>query len=97
MAKKEKSQMSAQEKKVADSKRDAEKQAKFVSLASKRMDKALKAVANLGNLSNRGSYSYTSTQSAQMIRALAEAVKAVESRFAAPTAAKGGSGFQFSA
>lgn len=92
---KDKKQLSPQEQKVADAKREAAKQAKFVELAQKRASKAIHAIRNVGNLSNRGSYSYTSEQVSKLMTALAEEVKAVNGRFTAPAAAKAKPQFTF--
>lgn len=89
--------MSPQEKKVADSKRKAEKGGKFVTLAQKRASKAIKAIRNCGNLANRSSYDYNEAQVRQLIGALANEVKALETRFTATKSDKVESAFVFSA
>lgn len=71
------------------------KAANFLKLAPKRMTRALKSIEVIGNLSNRGSYSYDPAQVAQMMNALAEAVKGVNARFSAPASKEAPSGFQF--
>lgn len=92
---KEKKQLSAQEQKVADSKRAEQKSAKFVELAQKRMTKALAAIGNIGNLANRSSYNYNADQVAKLTTALANSVKSVAERFNAPAAQKSKTGFTF--
>lgn len=87
-----KSTKSPQEQKVERSKA---KSAKFLELASKRMTRALKAIEVIGNLANRNSYTYDDAQSNKMVAALAEAVKAVQQKFAAPAGKSGPSGFTF--
>lgn len=69
--------------------------ANFMKLAPKRMTRALKAIDVVGNLANRNSYTYTSEQATQIVTALAEAVKAVGSKFTATASSKSTEGFTF--
>lgn len=70
------------------------KAAKFVELATKRVNKALNAIRQLENLSNRGSYSYTDEQAAKLVSALGAAVVKVRDRFTS-TGKKEEGGFSF--
>jgi len=66
----------------ATKKSDAEKAAKFKELAQKRTIKALKAIAQIGNLST-SNYVRTDEQVKMILEALDDACEAVEKRFAA--------------
>lgn len=54
---------------------------KFVSLANKRVSKALKNIRLIGNLSNRSNYDYTENDVAKILRALQDEVSACRKRF----------------
>ena len=54
---------------------------KFVQLANKRVNKAIKDLRLVANLSNRGSYSYDEAQVRKIIRALKKEVENVKARF----------------
>lgn len=73
--------LSAQEKIVADSKRKAEKSAKFSELASARVSKLLSQIENVQRLSNRNSYVYTEEQVGKIMKALEAAFKGLEASF----------------
>jgi len=73
--------------------KSAEKSQKFRALAESRTNKAIEAIARIGNLSNRQIYEYEETEVRKIVRALRDAVSAVEARFASPRA-KGGGGFK---
>lgn len=62
---------------------------KFVDLAQKRVNKAIKMLDLIGNLSNRSNYSYTDEDVKKIIKVLTVKVKEVESRFDAHTGSKG--------
>jgi hypothetical protein len=55
--------------------------AKFVELASKRVNNALNAIRLIGNLSNRSTYSYTKDDITKIFRAIDEEVQGVRQRF----------------
>lgn len=57
------------------------KSAKFLRLASARMEKTLSAISVIGNLSSRANYEYTEEQVAAMHKALSDAVSATMSQF----------------
>ena len=54
---------------------------KFVELAEKRVNRALKDIKLIGNLSNRSNYSYTDKDAKAIIMALRKAVDEVKARF----------------
>jgi hypothetical protein len=63
------------------------KNTKFVTLAEKRVNNALKAIKIIGNLSNRNNYEYTDKDVKKIVAALRQEVQTVEQKFSA-----GGSG-----
>ena len=63
---------------------ESEKRAKFRELAQARTNKAIEAIARIGNLSNRQIYEYDEAEVKKIIKALREAVSAVESKFDSP-------------
>lgn len=73
--------LSAQEKIVADSKKKAEKAAKFSELASARVSKLLAQIDNVQRLSNRNSYVYTDEQVGKIMTALESAFKGLHASF----------------
>jgi hypothetical protein len=54
---------------------------KFVSLASKRVSRALKDIQLIGNLANRSNYEYTDADVTKIFKALTEEVAACRKRF----------------
>lgn len=54
---------------------------KFVELAEKRMNRAIKDLRLIGNLSNKNNYSYTDMQANKMLVALEQELKALKARF----------------
>ena len=70
-----------------------DKHQSFRDLAESRTNKAIEAISRIGNLSNRQIYEFEEAEVRKVIRALRDAVSAVESRFASPRA-KGGGGFK---
>lgn len=61
---------------------------KFVSLAEKRTTNAIKHIRLIGNLSNRGNYSYTEKDVAKIVSSLTSEVKAMKDRFQATGSGK---------
>jgi len=57
-------------------------QEKFVQLANKRVNKAIKDLRLIANLSNKNSYSYNEAQVRKIIRTLKKEVDNVKARFA---------------
>jgi len=54
---------------------------RFVSLAEKRVTKAIKDLRLIGNLSNRTNYSYTDQDVKKIVRALEDEIKSLKRRF----------------
>jgi hypothetical protein len=54
---------------------------KFVQLAQARVNKALKDIQLIGNLSNRSNYDYTDEDVTKIFRALNEEIAACKKRF----------------
>lgn len=68
-----------------------EKHDKFKELAESRTNKALEAIARIGNLSNRSLYEWEEVEVKKVIKALRGAVADVEQRFDSPKSKVGGS------
>ena len=66
---------------------NSEKLQKFERLAEKRMASAIRTLRLLGNLANRSNYSYSQEHVSQMLRALKNELRSLESRFLDKTAA----------
>lgn len=62
----------------------ASKRDRFRRLAESRTNKALSAIAIIGNLSNRHVYEYDEAEVKKIVRALRDQISAVEERFSAP-------------
>ena len=60
------------------------KRNKFVELADKRVNRALKDLRLIGNLSNRSAYDYSDKDVKVILQALQREVDAVRSRFGRP-------------
>jgi hypothetical protein len=60
------------------------KRSKFIELATKRVNRSIKDLRLIGNLSNRSAYEYSEDDVRKIIRALQREVDAVKSRFAGP-------------
>lgn len=58
-----------------------EKRAKFVGLANKRVNRAIKDLRLIGNLSNRSAYTYTDDDVRKIVRALQRELDSVKARF----------------
>jgi hypothetical protein len=71
---------------VSDSEQSglSKKRRKFRALAESRTNRAIDAIARIGNLSNRHSYDFEDVEVRKIIRALRDAVAAVEGRFTSP-------------
>jgi len=65
---------------------------KFVRLATKRVNNAIKTIQLIGNLSNRGNYDYTDKDVDRIFGALAAEIKICRERFAS-SGAKNKTGF----
>jgi hypothetical protein len=78
----------------AERKKGSAKNRKFRELAESRTNKAIEAISRIGNLSNRQLYDYDESEVRKIMKALREAISAVETRFASPRT-KAGGGFKF--
>lgn len=58
-----------------------DKAAKFIELANKRVNKAIKDLQLVGNLANRQNYEFTDEQSKKIIRVLQQEVEQVKQCF----------------
>lgn len=58
-----------------------DKAEKFIELANKRVNKALKDIQLVGNLANRQNYDFTEDQAKKIVRALQQEVDAVKQTF----------------
>lgn len=65
-------------------KTEDQKKLKFRTLAENRTNKAIHAIAKIGNLSNTQIYKFEESEVRKILRALREAVSAVENRFESP-------------
>lgn len=65
---------------------------KFVRLATKRVNKALKAIQLVGNLSNRGNYEFNERDVEKIFSALSAQIRICRERFQT-SGPKGGAGF----
>ena len=54
---------------------------KFIRLANSRVNKAIRSIRVIGNLSNRSNYSYTQDDVEKIFRALQEELKRCRKRF----------------
>jgi len=61
-----------------------EKRERFVRLAVKRVNRAIRDIRLIGNLSNRAVYEYTEEDSRKIVRALQKEVENVRARFGGP-------------
>jgi hypothetical protein len=62
----------------------SDKRDKFVSLATKRVNRAIRDLRLIGNLSNRSAYSYTEEDVKKITRALQREIDAIKTRFGGP-------------
>jgi len=60
---------------------ETERRAKFVHLAERRVANAIKQIRLIGNLSNKGNYSYTPKDAEKIVSALSREVRALKARF----------------
>jgi len=61
--------------------RDDDKRVKFVSLAERRVNRAIKDIRLIGNLSNRANYRYTDEDVAKIVRVLKAELDELRLRF----------------
>ncbi len=69
-----------------------DKREKFIRLAEQRVNRALREIRLIGNLSNRSAYSSTEEDLKKIFRALQKELDAARARFESP---EGGSGSSF--
>ena len=67
---------------------------KFVQLAEARVNKALKDIQLIGNLSNRSNYDYTDEDVERIFKALAQEISACKKRFELSKRKNAGAGFR---
>ena len=67
---------------------------KFVQLAEARVNKTLKAIQLIGNLSNRSNYDYTDEDVEKIFKALNQEIGACRKRFELSKRKNGGAGFK---
>ena len=60
------------------------KREKFVTLATARVNNALKAISLIGNLSNKGAYDFSTEDVSRIFKALNEQVETTRQRFEQP-------------
>lgn len=58
-----------------------DKRAKFVELANKRVNAAIKSLRLIGNLGNRSNYEYTDEDTRKVMRALQKELESVKAKF----------------
>lgn len=68
-----------------------DKRAKFVELANKRVNRALKDLALIANLANRRNYDYDDEQAKKIIKVLQVEIDLVKNSFLADSSARGSS------
>ena len=66
------------------------KRDKFRELAEARTNRAIEAIARLGNLSNKQLYEWEDTEVKKIVKALRDSVTDVELRFASPKTKRSG-------
>lgn len=70
---------------------------KFVKLAEARVNKTLKDIQLIGNLSNRSNYDYTDADVEAIFRALSQEIAACKKRFELSKPKNGTAGFKLEA
>lgn len=68
----------------------SEKREKFVRLAEQRVNRAIKDISLIGNLSNRSAYSFTDEDVKKIFKALQKELEQAKARFADAESASGG-------
>lgn len=72
-----------------------EKEDKFLKIAELRVNKTIKSIQLIGNLSNRSHYSYTPQQISQIMSALDKELKIVKEKFKNSKNNEKKNGFEF--
>lgn len=70
------------------------KNEKFVSLAEARVNKLIKSIKLIGNLSNKSTYAYSDAEVKQMFKAIQEELDAAKKKFGS-NGRNGGNTFRF--
>lgn len=65
------------------------KREKFINLAEKRVNSAIKNIRLIGNLSNRKNYDYTDMHAKEIINALENEIKELKRRFSSKSSNNG--------
>ena len=60
------------------------KRQKFVELATKRVNRAIKDLRLIGNLSNKSAYQYEEDDVRKIVRVLQKEIESIKSRFGGP-------------
>ncbi|BBT18432.1 hypothetical protein WP8S17C03_44810 [Metapseudomonas otitidis] len=68
----------------------SDKREKFVRLAEQRVNRAIKDISLIGNLSNRSAYSFTEDDVKKIFKALQKELDQAKSRFTDAESASGG-------
>jgi len=76
------------------SKEKRDKKKEFIKLANKRVNKSIKLIQLVGNLSNRAHYDYDDKQSSKIVNALESEIKSIKDRFKRAKSKKGDSNFE---
>ena len=63
-----------------------DRRAKFVELANARVNKAIKTIRLIGNLSNQSAYEYSEDDVRKIVRALQRELDQLKARFGGPAA-----------
>lgn len=58
-----------------------DKRAKFVELANKRVNAAIRAIRLVGNLANRSNYEYTEDEAKRIVRAIQKELDVTRAKF----------------
>ena len=61
-----------------------EKHDRFVRLANKRVNRVIKDIRLIGNLSNRSVYDYSDDESRKVVKALQKEIETLKARFGGP-------------
>ena len=61
-----------------------DKRAKFIELANNRVNRTLREIRLIGNLSNKSAYEYTEEDVRKIVRALQREIENVRARFGGP-------------
>ena len=77
-------------KEIMNMSEDIDKSERFIRIAEKRVNNAIKSISAIGNLSNKRNYIYNENQVKKIISALRSTVKEVENAFLTPDKKKSG-------